>query len=132
MIGLDENGKTFAGMQVNDMPQRPVLEDIQEHAKLDAMPEAERNALLEKRRKEHYYGAPRFYAGKSLSGNSVVRLRDADGHPRLSMMVTPDGKASIQFLDADGKVERSITANDVASNDKPAPASRRKSEASGH
>lgn len=122
LIGLDENGKTFAGLGVNDVPQRPILQDIQENAKLDAMPAAQRKALMEKRQKEHYYGAQRFYAGKSASGNSVVMLRDADGHPRLSMMVTPDGKASIQFLDANGKIERSITANDLASNNAAAPA----------
>jgi hypothetical protein len=116
LLGLDENGHYFAGMEVNDVPQRPVLGDVQEFAKIKAIPEAQRKALLEKRSREHYYGAQRFYAGKSASGNSVVLLRDADGHPRLSMMVTPGGKASIDFLDADGKVQRSITADGLANN----------------
>lgn len=122
LIGLDENGRYFAGMRVNDVPQRPILADIQERAKLDAMPEAQRKALMEKRYKENYYGAQRFYAGKSASGNSVVLLRDANGRPRLSMLVTPDGKASIDFLDADGKVQRSITADELASAKAPASA----------
>ena len=116
LIGLDENGKAFAGLGINDVPQRPILRDIQEQQKLEGMPEAQRKALMEKRSKEHYYGAQRFYAGKSASGNSVVLLRDADGRPRLSMMVAPDGKASIDFLDADGKVQRSITADELANN----------------
>lgn len=116
LIGLDENGEYFAGLRVNDVPQRPVLQDMQEQNKLDAMPEAERKALLAKREKEDYYGAQRFYAGKSPSGNSVVLLRDANGRPRLGMQVTPDGKASIVFLDADGKVERTITADELAKN----------------
>lgn len=114
LIGLDENGHAFAGMRVNDVPHRPILEDLQEFAKMKAMPDAERKALMDKRRKENYYGAQRFYAGKSASGNSVVLLRDANGKARLSMMVTPAGKASIEFLDADGKVQRSITADDIA------------------
>lgn len=44
-------------------------------------------------------------------------LRDANGQPRLSMQVTPDRKASIDFLDADGKFQRSITADELANND---------------
>lgn len=116
LLGLDKNGHYFAGMEVNDVPQRPILGDFQEFAKIKAMPEAQREALLEQRRKEHYYGAQRFYAGKSASGNSVVLLRDANGQPRLSMQVTSDGKASIDFLNADGKVQRSITADGLANN----------------
>jgi len=119
LLGLDENGHYFAGMEVNDVPQRPILGDVKEFAKIKAMPQAQRKALMEKRSKEHYYGAQRFYAGKSASGNSVVLLRDAEGRPRLSMMVTPDGKASIDFLDADGKLQRSITADDLANNSVP-------------
>ena len=113
LFGHDENGHYFAGMEVNDVPRRPILGDLKELAGIKSMPEAQRKALLEKRRKEHYYGAQRFYAGKSASGNSVVLLRDADGRPRLSMMVTPDGKASIDFLDAEGKVQRTLTATDA-------------------
>lgn len=116
LIGLDENGRAFAGVRVNDVPHRSILMDIQERANIKAMPEAERKALMEKRRGEHYYGAQRFFAGKSASGNSVVMLRDANGNPRLAMMVTPEGKASIQFLDANGKVERTIAAVELANN----------------
>ena len=56
---------------------------------------------------------PRYFAGKSRSGNSVVMLQDATGAPRLALMVTPDGKASIEFLGADGKVQRTLTATDA-------------------
>jgi len=28
LIGLDENGKAFAGLGINDVPQRPILGDI--------------------------------------------------------------------------------------------------------
>lgn len=114
LIGVDENDKTFAGLQINDRPQRPILQDIAERARLEAMPEAQRKELMEKRLKENYYGASRLYAGKTESGSSVVTLRDANGKPRLSMQVTADGKASIEFLDADGKVQRSLSAATAA------------------
>lgn len=121
LIGLDENGNYFAGMRVNDVPHRPILQDIQDRKKLEAMPAAQRKALMEKRASENYYGAQRFFAGKAPSGNSVVLLRDASGRPRLGMQVTPDGKASIVFLDASGKVQRTITADDLANNGAAAP-----------
>lgn len=121
LLGLDENGQAFAGLGVNDVPTRPIRQDIEELAKLTAMPEAEREKLMAKRRAEHYYGAQRFYAGKSSAGNSVVLLRDAAGKSRLALTVTPGGQASIDFLDADGKVERSITATSLANASSTAP-----------
>lgn len=114
LIGLDEDGRHFAGMQVNDVPDRPVLRDIQERKKLAAMPEDARKALMKRRQSENYYGARRYYAGKSASDNSVVMLSDAKGEPRLRLMVTPEGRASIEFLDAKGKIQRTLTADDLA------------------
>lgn len=111
LIGLDEDGRTYAGMQVNDQPSRPILQDILEKPKLDAMPAKARDALLAERDSKNYYGAPRYYAGKTMSDNSVVMLNDANGKPRLMLSVTPDGKASIQFLDAHGKVQRTLAAD---------------------
>ena len=117
LIGLDGNGRTVAGMQVNDVPDRPILRDLEEKSKLDAMPAKEREALQAERHSKNYYGAPRYYAGKSASNNSVVMLSDANGKSRLLLMVTPEGKAEIQFLDAQGKPQRVLTADDL--NDAP-------------
>lgn len=113
LIGLDQDGRTYAGMQVNDVPSRPMVQDIQEKPKLDAMPAKARDALLAERESKGYYGAPRYYAGKTMSDSSVVMLNDAHGKPRLMLLVTPDGKASIQFLDAQGKVQRTLAADGV-------------------
>jgi len=113
LIGLDGNGRAFAGMQVNDVPDRPIVDDFEEKPKLDAMPAKAREALLAERRAKGYYSATRYYAGKSRTDNSVVMLNDARGEPRLLLAVTPDGQASIKFLDADGKELRTLTADDV-------------------
>lgn len=114
LLGIDENGQYFAGLRVNDVPHRPMRQDIEDSKKLAAMSKPEREALLKERNKENYYGARRFFAGKSPSGNSMVMLRDADGDPRLAMQVTPEGEASIVFLDAEGNVQRKLTADDLA------------------
>lgn len=115
LIGTDQGGSAVAGMQVNDVPDRPMLQSIEEKAKLAAMPKDEYQALMKKRESEHYYGAPRYYAGKSGSDNSVVMLNDANGAPRLLLMVTKKGTASIEFLDANGKVQRTLSASEPAS-----------------
>ncbi|KRE88817.1 hypothetical protein ASG87_09630 [Frateuria sp. Soil773] len=111
LIGLDQGGRTYAGMQVNDVPARPIIGDLEDKARLDAMPAKAREALLAERRDKDYYGAPRYFAGKSFADNSVVMLNDAHGKPRLLLMVTPEGKAEIRFLAADGKVQRTLTAD---------------------
>lgn len=114
LIGLDEDGHTVAGMQVNDVPNRPILQDMEESKKLAAMPKDAYKALMNVRAGENYYGAPRYYAGKSRSDNSVVMLSDAKGNARLLLKVTPKGEASIEFLDADGKVQRTLSATALA------------------
>lgn len=114
LIGLDEDGHAFAGMQVNDAPRAPVLQSMAAMKKIEAMPEGPQRTQAEQRWRQQYGIQPRYFAGKSRSGNSVVTLQDANGKPRLALMVTPAGKASIEFLDADGKVERTLTATDVA------------------
>ncbi len=116
LIGLDEDGKTVAGIQVNDVPDRPIVQDLAEQKQLDAMSDDARKQLMDKRASENYYGARRYYAGKSRSDNSVVMLSDANGKPRLTLMVTPSGEASIEFLDADGKVQRTLRPNDPVVN----------------
>lgn len=111
LIGLDEDGHAFAGMQVNDVPRAPILQATEEIKKIKAMPEGAQRTQATEQWQKQYGMQPRYFAGKSRSGNSVVMLRDANGKPRLAMMVTPAGKASIDFLDANGKVERTLTAD---------------------
>jgi hypothetical protein len=44
------------------------------------------------------------FVGKDRNRASLVTLADANGKARLVMKVQADGAASIEFLDADGKV----------------------------
>ncbi|HET7267437.1 MAG TPA: hypothetical protein VFJ15_04955 [Oleiagrimonas sp.] len=114
MIGLDEHGHAFAGMAVNDVPAMPIQQVLDEQKKIDAMPDGAAKTRAQAQLREQSGITPRYFAGKSRSGNSVVMLQDATGAPRLALMVTPEGKASIEFLDASGKVQRTLTANDTA------------------
>ena len=49
----------------------------------------------------------RLFAGKELN-DSVVRLSDGQGRPRLVLKVDKDGSASIDFLDEAGKLIKRI------------------------
>lgn len=73
------------------------------------MPEAERNKLFEQRQKDGYYLTSRLYLGKTRERDSMLNLKDAKGQSRLRLRVTADGAASIEFLDATGKVQRTVT-----------------------
>jgi hypothetical protein len=53
-------------------------------------------------------GARRMFAGRDVEGTSQVTLSDPDGNPRLQMKVDKQGRARIDFLDAAGKVTRTI------------------------
>jgi hypothetical protein len=50
----------------------------------------------------------RMFVGKNTDRSVGVMLADADGKPRLTLRVDADGQASIEFLDANGKVMRRI------------------------
>ncbi|NZA25449.1 hypothetical protein H0E84_03560 [Luteimonas sp. SJ-92] len=106
---IEAGGRRRSGLTVGDRPERPILEDIQERATLEAMPEAERAALMERRAAENYYGANRMFAGRNGDRESVIDLMDEAGKTRLRLRVEPDGAASIEFLDEDGEVTGTVT-----------------------
>ncbi len=114
LLGVDEDGKHFAGLTVNDRPERTILETIEEGPRLAAMPPGEIKTLMEERKRTHHYGARRLYVGKTEQQTSTVQLADASGNVRLALSVTPDGQASLQFLDASGNVVGEVTPASAA------------------
>jgi hypothetical protein len=52
--------------------------------------------------------AVRIFAGRTYDGVAQMELRDSRNLVRLRLSVAPDGAASIEFLDASGKVTRRI------------------------
>jgi hypothetical protein len=64
---------------------------------------------MEKLAKAGGFGYSRVFIGKAEDRASLVVLKDAKGRPRLVMKVTPEGGASIDFLDENGKALRTLT-----------------------
>lgn len=104
LMGVHDSSGHQAGLIVSDRPDRPVLQDLQEFPKIEAMPAAERKKLMQARNKDAYYGATRITVARGDDGVAKISLRDALGHPRIVMGVAADGASSLKFLDADGKV----------------------------
>lgn len=116
-VGLtydEQNGKRRAGLRVwergdADMTLAVVLSDRIAQAKTPAEKqklEAELRALV---KNGDFGGGERVFAGKEL-GDSVVRLADRQGRPRLLLKVDGKGEPSVQFLGEDGKVLKTISA----------------------
>lgn len=109
----ETDGKRTAGLRVWDRPEESLWPAIQLSDKLaNAKTDAERAQLMQERKAlaQRYAGGfgERLFAGKE-SQNSVVRLADAHGRPRLLLKVSAAGEPSVEFLDESGKVIKRIT-----------------------
>jgi hypothetical protein len=109
LIGAHDSDGHEAGLIVSDRPDRPIQQDLQEMQKIEAMPAAERDKLMQERSKNDYYGSPRIVVARGDDGIAKISLRDMDGHPRIVMGVARDGASSLKFLDASGKVLNELT-----------------------
>ena len=102
-------GRRWAAMIVNDRLDAPLDLDLAvRFAKMPPGPE--KDALTKKLLAEGVGGRQRLYVGKTRDRDSVVTLSDALGRPRMTLKVTQGGAASIDFLDENGKVQRSLTS----------------------
>ncbi|KUO49598.1 MAG: hypothetical protein APF78_05095 [Sphingomonadales bacterium BRH_c3] len=93
LLQRDGGDRDLAALIISDRPAESLYEMEGGNPKLREAPQS---------------GAPRMFIGKSMDRASVVMLQDASGVPRLMLKVDPDGKAAIEFLDAQGKVVRSL------------------------
>ncbi|HEX5209839.1 MAG TPA: hypothetical protein VFW10_18855 [Steroidobacteraceae bacterium] len=117
VVGLsydDEDGRRAAGLKVWDRPNHPMGEIIEmsDQAARAATPgqkQAIEKKMMSKALSWGHYGE-RFFAGKA-DGQTVVRLADPQGRPRLLLVVDAKGDPSVEFLDGSGKVTKRITGN---------------------
>lgn len=101
---LDNPGGKSAYVKINDVPSW----DIESLMKLDDknrdLPEAEQKAAVRAFFKTHPRAKTRVYLGTDDERASELTLTDPEGRPRIEIKVATDGKPTLQFLDADGKV----------------------------
>lgn len=107
--GASRGGQSVSGMSLMDRPNRNIVQDIQEMSEIMKMSQAEQNKLMQQRYESGYYGQERMFVGKMDDGSTAIDMRDKNGKTRLRLMVNAAGKAVIEFLDASGKVTKSVT-----------------------
>jgi hypothetical protein len=102
---------------INDDTSRDPLtpELMSEYMKFKDMPQGPaRDAERKRLRAEHPGGLiSRGYFGRSPDKSVSLRLKDQQGHERLVAVVAADGTPELRFLDATGKVVKTIGASDI-------------------
>jgi hypothetical protein len=107
----ENNGQRSAGLQVWDRSEQPLSDLIRALNDANALPEGpQRDAAIKAARAKAPAGPRRVFVGKNTDRAATVSLADAHGKPRLTLTVDADGAARIDFLDADGKALRRLTA----------------------
>jgi hypothetical protein len=76
---------------------------------LEKAPAGPERQALEQKLKEAGQTA-RLFVGRTAGRSSALVLADAKGQPRIMMVVTPEGKASLQFLGDKGEVIQTLPA----------------------
>jgi hypothetical protein len=95
-----------AGLTVADRPDASLGVAVRMN---DAKTDAERAKVRQELVDSGALGSrPRMFAGKDQSGTAWVTLSDANGKARLLLSVDKAGAAKIEFLDAAGKITKSI------------------------
>ena len=102
----ESRGQRSAGLQVWDRSDTQRLSELIDALNAaNALKDADaRTAAVQAARAKAQPGNQRLFAGKDRNKASVVNLFDANGKSRLVLKVDADGTASIEFLDAEGKV----------------------------
>ncbi len=111
-IGFDyaeENGLRSAGFKVWDRPDAPLSNLVDQLNAANAIQDKEkREAAIAQARAAAPKPAQRVLVGKTRDRAATVMLSDGEGRNRLALKVEADGAASIEFLDADGKVVQKL------------------------
>jgi hypothetical protein len=107
----ETNGQRSAGLQVWDRSDTRLSELITRLNAANAIQDqAERDKAVQAARAAAPPGPRRVFVGKNSDRSALVSLADATGKPRLTLKVDADGAASIEFLDAEGKVVHRVPA----------------------
>lgn len=104
-----ENGKNLlAGLSVIDRPSTSLASVSDLMFKLEtATSDDERMSIQKQMMDRMGVAADRVFVGR-WDGNATLVLRDAQSRPRLTLSVSPDGDAKVQFLNEKGEIVREL------------------------
>jgi hypothetical protein len=107
-----EDGHRFTGIHMSDVPDFPITPQMMaDYTTAKSMPEGPaRTAQLSALQKKYPPAHQRIALDRSRDNSVGLTLSDATGHPRLKLFVAADNTPRIQFLDATGKITRTLSA----------------------
>jgi hypothetical protein len=101
----EANGQRSTGLTVWDRPDTRLSELIDKlNAAQKLTDPAARDKAIQAARASVPPSPRRVFVGKNSDRSASIMLADAAGQPRLNLRVDAAGQASIEFLDAAGKV----------------------------
>jgi hypothetical protein len=114
MIYDDDNGQREAGVFITDAPTTPPSQLLERGRAVQRMAEgpAKARAMAELRRAE---GPKRITVARLKDQSSAVELADPQGKPRLRLVVDRAGAPRVDFLDATGRVTRTLSGSTTTS-----------------
>jgi hypothetical protein len=106
--GQDGKNK-FSQITISDQGEYPIQEKRDEEARIEKLPQAQRDAAWKSFFGSHRHDVPRLTLGRFDDGKAGLELCDSAGKVRIRLTVHFDGKAALQFLDDSGKVASEFT-----------------------
>jgi hypothetical protein len=110
MLYDDDNGQREAGVFITDAPTAAAPRLLERGRAVQQMAEgpAKARAMAELRRAE---GARRVTVARMKDQSAAVELSDPQGKPRLRLVVDRGGAPRVDFLDATGRVTRTLSGS---------------------
>ncbi len=114
MLYDDDNGQREAGVFITDAPTTAAAQLLERGRAVQQMPEgpAKASAMAELRRAE---GPRRITVARMKDQSAAVELSDSQGKPRLRLVVDRAGAPRVDFLDATGRVTRTLSGSTTTS-----------------
>jgi uncharacterized protein with GYD domain len=109
---IEDKGQYSAGLRVWDRPDSSLGEVVDKLQAIQKMPDGpEKTQAAQKLRETSGAGvAQRVFVGKNREKAAVVALSDAQGRPRVQLMVDAQGNARLEFLDEKGAIISALPA----------------------
>ncbi len=111
LLHAEQGGQTMSMLSINDEPPHAPADAKQRMQRMDEadrLPREQRKAAYDQLKAEGLMPANRVRLGTTRDRASALTLSDAEGRPRMRLMVSADGQPVIQMLDDKGKVAKAI------------------------
>jgi len=111
LLHSESGGRSSTTIDINDEPEGlkfDVMQRAEKLRSLGGLPADERRAEMTRLREQGLLSANRVRIGTTGDRASALALSDAQGRPRLMLIVSADGKPSILMFNDKGEVGRAI------------------------